>query len=298
MSMNQLEYFISAAETLNFTKAARKCFISQTAMTQQIKALEAKVGVPLFVRDKHHVELTTAGKVYLNEARGILARNNEALRLARLASTGIYGSLRIGFIRGYGASDLSQILRRFHHSYPNISFSLYRDNSSILYQKLEQGDCDLIFTLSSRHTTHMDMDHFYIKSFPLMCALSPDHPLSVKQFVTYPDLKDENYIMMQPPGRSKDEMEESLLVYERGGFFPNIIALESDPETLLLMVSVGMGISILPEYITHIHQKRDDLSLLPVLKADGTAETLDLEIIWPKNNPNPAVDQMLEILRS
>lgn len=298
MSMNQLEYFVNAAETLNFTKAARKCFISQTAMTQQIRALEEKIGVPLFIRDKHHVELTPAGKVYLNEAKAILERNAEAIRLAKLASTGVQGNLNIGFIRGCGTNNLSQILKKFHHSYPNITFSLYRDNSSILYQKLEKGECDLIFTVSPRHNDYTDMHHSYIKSFPLMAVLSADHPFAKKEFLTYPDLKDENFIMMQPSGRSKDEMEESLLVYERGGFFPNIVALESDPETLLLMISIGMGISILPEYITHIHQKREDLRILPVLKADGNAETLDFEISWPKENPNPAVDQMLEILKS
>jgi len=91
MNLNQLEYFISAAETLNFSKAAAKCFISQTAMTQQIKALEKTIGVPLFVRDKHHVELTTPGRVYLGEARAIIERSNQALRLARLASEGLTG---------------------------------------------------------------------------------------------------------------------------------------------------------------------------------------------------------------
>ena len=66
MNLKQMEYFVAAAEQLNFTRAAKKCFISQTAMTLQIQSLEEKIGVPLFVRDKHHVELTAAGKVYLN----------------------------------------------------------------------------------------------------------------------------------------------------------------------------------------------------------------------------------------
>ena len=71
MNLKQMEYFVAVAEQLNFTRAARQCFVSQTAMTLQIQSLEEKVGVPLFVRDKHHVELTAAGKVYLKEARVI-----------------------------------------------------------------------------------------------------------------------------------------------------------------------------------------------------------------------------------
>ena len=85
MNLKQMEYFVAAAEQLNFTRAAKKCFISQTAMTLQIQSLEEKIGVPLFVRDKHHVELTAAGKVYLNEARAILVRAEEAAKLERKA---------------------------------------------------------------------------------------------------------------------------------------------------------------------------------------------------------------------
>ena len=78
MNLKQLEYFIAVAESLSFTKAAKKCYISQTAITLQIQSLEKRLGVSLFIRDKHHVELTAAGKVYLNEARAILIRAEEA----------------------------------------------------------------------------------------------------------------------------------------------------------------------------------------------------------------------------
>ena len=72
MNLNQLEYFVSAASYLNFTKAARECYISQTAMTQQMQALEKNLGVKLFIRDKHRIELTPSGRVYLKEAKAIL----------------------------------------------------------------------------------------------------------------------------------------------------------------------------------------------------------------------------------
>lgn len=104
MNLRQLEYFVSVAENLNFTKAAKKCFISQTAMTLQIQALEEIVGVPLLIRSKHHVELTPAGKVYLNEAKVILARSEEAVKLAKTAAKGVSGRISIGFIRGYEQS--------------------------------------------------------------------------------------------------------------------------------------------------------------------------------------------------
>ncbi|MDO4623155.1 MAG: LysR family transcriptional regulator [Eubacteriales bacterium] len=295
MNLNQLEYFVAAAETLNFTKAAQKCFISQTAMTLQIRALEETVGVPLFIRDKRHVSLTNAGQVYLKEARQILKKSSDAIRLARTASEGIEGSLTIGFIKGYG-HDLMDALRKFHLAYPQITLHFVTDNRRGLFEKLEKGEIDAVFSIAGYHRLFNDIEHRYLKSFPLMAAVYPGHPLSDQTYITYPDLEHEDFIIMQPAGYSKDEMDESILIYERGGYFPNIVALEKDHETLLLMVSTGMGIAILPEYITRLYQKNPNLRLLPVVTRDGTAETMDFEICWLTNRRNPSVDHLLETI--
>lgn len=298
MNLNQLEYFVSAAESLNFTKAAKKCFITQTAMSLQIRALEETVGVTLFVRDKHHVELTNAGKIYLNEARTILEKSREAIRLARKAADGIEGKLSIGFIRGYGQGDLIEIMHRFHSAYPRITLNFVRDNRRGLYDLMEKGECDVVFSIPAYSQENSEIKHQYIKSFPLMAVLYPGHPLAQKDYLTYSDLRQEDFIVMQPAGYSQDEMDESIFVYERGGFWPNIVALEQDPETLLMMVAIGMGISILPEYCIHLYKRNQNLKILPVVKADHSAETLDIEMSWPQKNTNPAVRQLLDSLRA
>ena len=295
MNLNQLEYFVTVAETLNFTRAAAKCYISQTAMTQQIQALEKTVGVPLFIRDKHHVELTAAGRVYLNEARIILDRSNEALRMARLASEGVAGELSIGYIRGYGQSDFAELLRSFYHTYPNIKINLFRDNHSVLVDQLQKKECDIIFSIRSKND-YPDIEQIYLRSYPIMAVLYEEHPLAGRPYLTYQDLKEENFIMMQPSNRPKDQMEESLLIYERGGYLPNVVAVEGDQESLLLMISAGMGISILPEYIIRRYQKDAHLRILPMRKQDGTAEALDVEMMWLRENQNPAMEQFLQLI--
>ena len=297
MNLNQLEYFVSVAESLNFTRAAAKCFISQTAMTQQIRALEKTVGVPLFIRDKHHVELTAAGKVYLAEARAILKRSNEALRMARLASEGVEGEITIGFIRGYGQNDFSALLRGFHQTYPGIKVNLVRNNMSILLDSLVRRECDLIFTVSPFKREYPDLEHLYLRSYPVMAVLYAGHPLAGKKTLTYEDLEEERFIMMQPTDRPKDQMEESMLIYERGGYLPEIASIERDQETLLLMIAAGMGISLLPEYIIRHYQKNPDYRIIPMLNKDGAAETVDFEVSWSAENQNPAVEQFLDLLR-
>lgn len=294
MNLRQLEYFVSVAEKLNFTKAAKKCFISQTAMTLQIQALEETVGVPLLIRNKHHVELTPAGKVYLNEARGILARTEDAVKLAKTAAQGVSGRVTIGFIRGYEQSLFSEMLRSFHEAYPNISIQLVRENMSALYGLLEDGECDIIFNLSPYLQTYPHLEHRFLKAFPMMAVLYPGHPLASRKFLSYQDLAKEDFIIMQPKGRANDEVEEVMLCYNRGGFVPNIVYREKEVQTLLLMVSAAMGIAILPEYAVRYYQHTENLKVIRLLKEDHSQETLDFEMCWSPENKNPAIGQLLD----
>ena len=293
MNTNQLTYFIALAETLNFTRAAERCFISQTAMTQQIKSLEKMVGVPLFLRDKHHVELTAAGKVYLNEARVIIAHNNEALRLARLVSEGISGELTIGYCRGYGRSDLAEPLKRFCQAYPAVKIHLFCENTSPLFEALKRGDCDMILTPSPKIREDAGLRSRFIKSYPVLAVLPAGHPLAERKKLTYKDLEHEDFIMMEPSSRPKDQMEECILIYERGGYYPHIVGMEGDPETLVLMIRIGMGISIMPEYIMKFYRNDGGLKAIPLIKEDGSTENIDFEINVLQENRNPALSHIL-----
>lgn len=297
MNLNQLEYFISAAETLNFTKAANKCYISQTAMTQQIKALEKTIGVPLFIRDKHHVELTNAGEIFLKEARVIVERSQKALKLVRTNASGLEGKLTIGFICGYGHGEFIEFVREFHKIYPNIQISLIRDNMSILFEKLEKGECDVIFTISPYRQKFERTDNLCINSYPLLAALDKNHPLSNLDGLKYSDLKEEKFIIMQPYRRAKDEAEEAMLIFDRGGFFPNIVAMEGDQETLLSMISIGLGISILPEYVVSPYYKDSNLVFLPLFQENGEAQTMEFECSWLKHNQNTVVERFIEVVK-
>lgn len=293
MNLNQLEYFVCAAQHMNFTKAAKECYISQTAMTQQIKALENNLGVQLFIRDKHHMELTTAGKVYLKEAKAILRRSDEAIRLARMASTGLDGELSIGFISGFGQSDCYELIRGFHEAFPNIKLKFLRDTMSGLMEHLQKGECDIAFTVQPHQRTYGNMNRQYIRSYPLYVVMSQNNPLAEKKEIACKELKEQSFIIMQPAARSRDEMEEMLWVYERGGFLPQVIAVEKEPETIMLMAALEMGVSLLPEYILRPYSKNEELAIIPVMKEGGTAETLNFELIWSADNANPSVENLL-----
>ena len=291
MNLKQLEYFVSVGETLNFTKAAKKCFISQTAMTQQIRALEEGIGALLFIRDKHHVELTPAGRVFMNEAKAILARADEAVKLARSAAEGFSGSISIGFIRGYEQSLFSETIRNFHETYPNISIRLIRENMSALYGLLEDGECDIAFNLSPNIRNYQDLSRRFLKAYPLMAVLYPGHPLASRKHLSYRELAGEEFIIMQPKGRPNDEAEEVILCYNRGGYAPNIVSREKE-----LMVSAGLGIAILPEYAVRYYRNTRNLVVIPMHKEEEgqEEETLDFEVSWLTENHNPAIEKLLQ----
>lgn len=298
MNFRQLEYFVAVAELLNFTKAAKKCYISQTAMSLQIQSLEEKVGVPLFLRDKHHVELTAAGKIYYQECKAILSRLEDATKLALTASEGFSGTLHIGFIRGYEYSHLSGILKNFHSLYPNISLRFTRDNMSALYTALEEGKCDIIYNLSTYSRPHPETvcQHF-LKEYPLLAVMSTEHPFASRFTLTYRDLKDSHFVIMQPEGRPIEETEEALLCYHRGGFFPHIVSWEREVHLVILEASIGAGIAILPEYALRLYRNTENLSILPLVKQDGSAETVNFALSWKTNHSNPAIDKYLEWLQ-
>ena len=146
MNLNQLRYFLSVAESGSFTKAAVNHYISQTAITHQIHALEESIGLKLIDRSTRPISLTPGGNVFFAEAKSILAHMDMAVWRSREASTGLMGTLRVGYTKGYEQSQLPRWLREFHRKYPNILVSCYRNDTDMLAAGLLNQEYDIIFT--------------------------------------------------------------------------------------------------------------------------------------------------------
>ena len=149
MNTNQLKYFVAAAENQSFTKAAEQHYVSQTAVTQQIRLLEETLGCRLFDRTTRPVTLTTAGRAFLIEAKAILERMSRAIDRVHDASTGLIGTLRVGYVRGYERSDLSVLMRGFHETHSNVLITFYRCSTDVLAAGLLSNEYDIIFTWDS-----------------------------------------------------------------------------------------------------------------------------------------------------
>lgn len=145
INIRQLYYFISVAEHLNFTKAAEENHIAQTAMSQNIIALEKQLDVRLFERTKRKVILTNAGKQFYTSIKPILEELEHSITLTQRAEKGLEGSLRIGFQGIHEKEVLPKAIRIFQSRYPEIDITLVQDSLQHLEKQLKEQRLDLIF---------------------------------------------------------------------------------------------------------------------------------------------------------
>ncbi len=295
MNLNQLRYFVSVAESQSFTKAAINHYISQTAITQQIHALEESIGAKLFDRNSRPVSLTPAGKVFLKEAREILGRVEGALQKTRDASTGLEGEMRLGYTKGYEHSDLPKYLRSFHQEYPNVLISCYRLDTDQLATGLLAGEYDVIFTWDSTNLRKEDKIQLkVVEHVPLRVALYANHPLARKKELTRKDLKQESILFMSPSGTG-DSFGDAYYIrlYQEAGYHPNILLRSNDMESILMMVAAEEGISIVPEYTHPWDVGTENVVFVPL---SGEGETEEILIAWRKNDENPALKRFIQTL--
>lgn len=249
MNTRQIEYFLAVADELSFTRAAEKLFVSQTAVTQQIRALEEQMGVTLFSRTKKKVELTPAGVQFQIEGRQILEHIDNAFIHARDASEGMTGGLEIGFAN-YASNILSNSLQEFHSHYPNIRLHFRSCNPSVLLDRLKLGELDLIFSPVFDPSVYEGCHLQSIAYTSLIVVLPSTHPLAGRHYLTKKDLANENLILACTPDSKIGEDRLIINSFLEDGYHPKIVDRIEDAETILLMVAVQMGISILPSYIT------------------------------------------------
>ena len=189
MQTRQLEYFVAVAEDLSFTRAAKRFFVSQAALSQQIKLLEKEAGTRLFERDSHHVELTPAGRSLLGDAKTILRYEQESLIRARRRSKGIDGTLAIGYIKGYEHTNLSDMVLSFLTDNPYVTVSFMRENVSELYDALKAETIDVAFNLLYDPSQMEGIEYQVLKHWPLLAVVPAGHPLSGRQTIEFSELK-------------------------------------------------------------------------------------------------------------
>jgi DNA-binding transcriptional LysR family regulator len=250
MELRHLRYFCIAAEEMHIGRAAERLAIAQPPLTQQIKMLEAEMGVHLFRRQGRGVVLTEAGRIFHDKARAILAQVDRAVELAREAETGHAGRLRIGFTESASFSAaLTGILKSFRDRWPRVALVLEERHTETLFSSLQQGSLDLAF-MRPPFSSVPEIAIQELTSEAMMLAVPVAHRLAGRQSVTLSKLAGEDFVAY-PRHRGAGLSDAVLAECRRVGFAPRIAQEAPQVSSMINLVSAGMGVAIVPESLRH-----------------------------------------------
>ncbi|HGE2345962.1 LysR family transcriptional regulator [Pseudomonas aeruginosa] len=246
MELRHLRYFIAVAEELHFGRAAERLGISQPPLSQQIQALEEEIGARLFERTNRRVELTDAGRLFLDESRQVLAQVDKAVLLARRAHLGELGELKIGFTSSAPfTSTIPSSIHAFRKAYPDVHLDLQEMSSrqvlkALLEESLQVG---VIRPLALPDAVH------WVELFrePLVAVLRADHPLAAgsEDGLAIAALVEEPFVFF-PRSYGTGLYDQVIALTRQAGFSPRIAQEASEAMTIIGLVSAGLGVSILP----------------------------------------------------
>ena len=241
LQVEELHSFVVLADELHFGRASKRLFVSQPALSKQIRRLEEKVGGALFTRTRRKVEITEAGRVLLAGADKVLREDEAALSLAREAALGRAGTLRIGF----GIASVSEILPRtilrFRKTYSQVELKMRDMSTPAQIAALVEGNIDIgIVRLPIAHT---ELDSLPLFHEQLVVATSGSLSYNSRQGLAA--LRNQPFVFF-PRATSATLHDHVLGLCRRAGFSPTIVQEASELFTILNLVRAGLGVSLVP----------------------------------------------------
>ncbi|MBP2643593.1 MAG: gltC 7 [Firmicutes bacterium] len=289
MDFWQLREFITLAERLNFSEAARHLYIAQPVLSRHIAELEQELGVQLFIRNRHSVQLTTIGELLLTESYALLARYDETIQKIHMAASGLEGSVKIGFLDAAVKVFLAPFAVQFSKTNPKIQLQLFSyEFVSTLTDALRRNEIDVGFTITigSSHSSELSYKTIYNDVFS--AVMHKDHPLATEDVIDVAELANEPFIQVSRD-QNPEGFHRTLAICKARGFSPNIVRETPRMDAALLMVEMGLGISIMPR-----HTKVYASPSVRYIDLKGDDCNFDVVLAWKTANSNPAIMPLLK----
>lgn len=282
-----MRYVVAVADTGSFTRAAEQCFVVQSALSHQIKALERELGVELFARTSRKVEQTAAGLAFVDGARRTLALADRTVADAAAAVGRIRGRLTLGIIPTVTGVDLPRALRRFRDAHPAVDVSLRIGGSDEIVADIRSGAVDVgVLGLPAGDVPDGVRSRVIARDRHVACVAA-DHPLAGRRSIGLERLADEVFVDFpsDTPGRAQSDRAFDAVGLERTVAY-EVMALD----VMAGLVRAGLGIALLPSAVA----PADDpgIALVPVRGGPVRAEHL----AWSDFNPSPAATAFLAVV--
>ena len=272
MELRHLRYFVAVAEELHFTRAAERLHIGQPPLSHAIQVLEADIGAQLLERSKRWVRLTEAGRLFLDDARRILALAEQAGETARRAARGEAGELRIGFTYSTPLTPLfAEVINRYRHHFPLVTLTLHEMATLRQLEAIGQRTLDLGFVRPPEVAVPSGVTLTPLREDPLMVVLPAGHRLAAKPALAIKELEALPFVMY-PPGGGTGIYPQILRLCRAAGFVPRVGQTAGEASTIIGLVAAGSGISLLPSSFDRI--RMDGVCYRPLLDAEATTMLL------------------------
>lgn len=292
MELRHLRYFVAVAEELSFTRAAERLHIGQPPLSQQIQALEAEVGAQLLERSKRWVRLTEAGKLFLEDARQILAQSERAVVTARRAQRGEAGELRVGFTFSTPFTPLfAKVIKRYRQLYPHVSLTLHEMATLHQLEAVETQKLDLGFVRPPEVAIPDAIALTRLREDPLMLILPSDSPLARKRKVRIKDLEGLPFVMY-PKEAGTGIYYQIFRLCRAAGFVPQIGMEAGEASAIIGLVAAGIGVSVLPKTFDSIHMEGAVYRQL-----DDPAAATSLLLAQRRDEKSPLVNAFVKLAR-
>lgn len=293
IDLRALRYFIAVAEEGNFTRAAERLEMQQPPLSRQIKLLEQDLDVQLFRRRPRGVELTSAGLVFLADAKATLSQLDHAFEATRRTARGEQGRLSVGIAPTAPFHPLvPQSIRVYREVYPRVSLTLWEGLSNEVVEQFAKNDLDVAFVRAPKlHAKNLQVIHLLDE--PMIAALPVQHPM-VQQHpdkaVSLARLSDDPFIIIGPPGTGIHD--ETIAACRSVGFSPHIGQQAPRITSTLGLVAAGLGIAIVPESM-----QRMSMDGVVFRRLGGAKPKAFLGLALRRADTSPLVRQFLSIVR-
>jgi DNA-binding transcriptional LysR family regulator len=255
MDIQNLQAFLAVAEYASFSEASEYLYLTQPAISKRIASLENELGTNLFDRIGRHTQLTEAGRALLPRAQKILLEIEDSRRVIQNLSNQVGGVLRFGTSHHIGLHRLPSVLRQYSKAFPEVDLDIQFMDSEEACRAVEHGDMEMaIVTLPLKPAENLRTHHVWTDI--LRVTVGGTHPLARKKKTSLPELAKYKTVL---PARGTFTREIIEDAFRNKGLELNINLASNYLETIKMLVSVGLGWSILPEQM-----KSRDLKFLDV----------------------------------
>ncbi|MFC8870843.1 LysR substrate-binding domain-containing protein [Streptomyces sp. NPDC057148] len=289
-TLAQLTSFVAVAEELHFTRAAERLRMTQPPLSRQIQLLESELRVELLDRTTRSVRLTPAGRTFFNEARRILRQAHDASLAVRQVSAGQAGVVAVGFTAASAYSSLGRLLETARGAVPDADIVLREMVTRDQLEAIAEGALDLGMVRPA--ATGAELSSRPAAREALLAALPVGHRLAEQSEDLHITDFDGQELLMYAPVEARYFHELLISVFRAAGVVPEFTHYLTQVHSILAMVNAGWGAALVPE--TAAQARFPGVVFRPV--ALSAPASVELNLVWRKNNDNPALHVLLQHL--